>query len=150
MKFDSEAIVSGLRVADKKQLFEIISEQLAHVYGVDSQLCHAVLMDREAIGSTGFGRGIAIPHGRIDGISRPVGLFVQLDQPLDYSAVDAEPVDLVWALLSPQQGGADHLRALAHISRLMRDDALVSRVRGARELDAIHALLGEQLRRDAA
>lgn len=148
--FGQGAVVCGLRVANKDQLFEIISEQYGHIYGLDNAACHAVLRKRETLGSTGFGRGIAIPHGRIEGIDQPIGLFVQLDQPVDYDAVDAEPVDLAWAMLSPVDAGAQHLRALAHISRLMRDEALISRLRGAQEPKAIYALLGEQLQCDAA
>ncbi|WOE75461.1 PTS sugar transporter subunit IIA [Alterisphingorhabdus coralli] len=147
---DREAVVTGLAIANKKQLFDIIAEQFAHIYGLDRQQCLDLLSAREDMGSTGFGRGIAIPHARIEGITRPVALFLQLDQSIDYMAVDSEPVDLVWAMLSPANQGALHLRALAHVSRLLRDEALVSQLRGADDGNAIHALLGEKLQRKAA
>ncbi|MEM1133497.1 MAG: PTS sugar transporter subunit IIA [Pseudomonadota bacterium] len=147
---DRKGVITGLSIANKKQLFEIISDQLAHVYALDRQQCFDLLMAREDIGSTGFGRSIAIPHARIEGLTRPVALFLQLAQPVDYDAVDSEPVDLVWAMLSPVNQGALHLRALAHVSRLLRDEALVSQLRGADDNHAIHALLDEKLQRKAA
>lgn len=147
---DRKAVMTGLGVADKDQLFEIIADQFAHIYRVESQRSRELLRKRETLGTTGFGRGIAIPHARIEGISQPLGLFVQLEHPVDYGSVDAQPVDLVWAMLSPVDHAEDHLRALAYISRQLRDEALVSRLRGARDHEAIYALLGEKLQRSAA
>ena len=108
------------------------------------------LLERERLGSTAFGRGLAIPHARIAGLSGVRGLFIQLAKPVDFDAVDALPVDLAFVLLSPVDAGADHLKALAQVSRFLRDDAAVARLRGARSAEALYAILTGDEARDAA
>jgi nitrogen PTS system EIIA component len=103
-------------------------------------ITHA-LTERERLGSTGFGKGVAIPHGKVEGLSRVFGYFARLAQPIDFHAVDGMPVDLVFLLLSPPDAGADHLKALAQVSRMLRDRHTVDKLRGARSKDAIYALL---------
>ena len=106
--------------------------------------------EREQLGSTGFGQGVAIPHGKIDGLSRIYGLFARLGEPVDYKAIDGRPVDLVFLLLSPPDAGAEHLKALAAISRVTRNAATLEKMRGARSRDALAAVLIGADERDAA
>jgi PTS system nitrogen regulatory IIA component len=108
------------------------------------------LTERERLGSTGFGAGVAIPHGKVDGLEHVVGLFVQLQPPVDFDAIDDLPVDLVFCLLSPPDSGAEHLKALALVSRWMRDSAFVAKLRGAASSDAVLALFAAAQTRDAA
>ena len=110
----------------------------------------AGLNEREQLGSTGFGQGVAIPHAKIEGLGRIYGLFARLGEPVDYKAIDGRPVDLVFLLLSPPDAGAEHLKALAAISRVTRDAATLERLRGARSRDALAALLMGADERDAA
>ncbi len=111
---------------------------------------YASLVEREQLGSTGFGQGVAIPHGKIEGLSRIYGLFARLSEPLDYKAIDGRPVDLVFLLLSPVDAGAEHLKALAAISRVTRNAATLEKMRGARSSDALAAVLMGADERDAA
>ncbi|MGH6658362.1 MAG: PTS sugar transporter subunit IIA, partial [Sphingomicrobium sp.] len=110
----------------------------------------ASLMEREQLGSTGFGQGVAIPHGKIDGLSQIYGLFVRLSEPVDYKAIDGGPVDIIFLLLSPPNAGAEHLKALAAISRITRHGAMLEKMRGARSRDALAAVLIGADERDAA
>lgn len=144
------AIFTGVHMPGKAALMAFLAEQFCRIYDVDRGLCQTTLNEREALGSTGFGGGIAIPHGRINQFAAPVSIIVRLDQPVDYDAVDAQPVDLVWALLSPQNKGAEHLKALAYISRMLRGEALVNQLRGAQNSAAAYALVSEQLQQNAA
>jgi PTS system nitrogen regulatory IIA component len=145
-----DAVSTAVRISDKPALISFLSEQFSRNYGLDPIVCEATLTEREALGSTGFGRGIAIPHGRISGISAPVSVIVQLQHPVDYGAVDAQPVDLIWALLSPETQGASHLKALAYVSRMLRKESLVQQLRGASNASTAYALVSEQLRQNAA
>lgn len=128
----------------KKALLRQMAHNAGKKLGRDASEIDEAIMARERLGSTGFGGGIAIPHGKIDGLDRLFGLVVRLDDPVDYAAVDKMPVDLLFLLLSPPDAGADHLRALAAISRTLRDRSLVERLRGARDRDAFAALLNAQ------
>ena len=145
-----DAVIAGLVVRGKKALFQLLGETAAGVIALDPKLVVDRLAERERLGSTGFGGGVAIPHGKIDGLERVVGIFVQLDQPVDFRAIDDLPVDLVFALLSPPQAGVDHLKALARVSRRLRDRAFVAKLRGAGSPDALYALLASDESRDAA
>jgi len=136
-----EAINASLTVANKKALFQQLALAAARRTGLDTKLIVTALNERERLGSTGFGGGVAIPHGKIEGLSRVSGAFARLTQPVDFQAVDNVPVDLVFLLLSPPDAGADHLKALAAVSRALRNRQLVAKLRGARSRDAIYALL---------
>ncbi len=148
--FAPGAIAAALPVTGKKPLFHALGELAERVYAIDERKVVERLVERERLGSTGFGGGIAIPHGKIDGLDRVVGIFVQLANPIDFAAVDDMPVDLVMMLLSPIDAGADHLKALAQVSRALRDRAFVAKLRGAASADALAVLFEGGEARDAA
>lgn len=135
--------VTGLRASSKKALFQALAERIAPAAGVSAEVAAQAITDRERLGSTGFGGGTAIPHGRLPGLERPLGLVALLDTPVDYEALDGAPVDLVFLLLTAPERGAEHLKTLARVSRALRDRALVAKIRGAGSADAILAILGE-------
>ena len=136
-----EAIDSQLSVKNKKALFQQLATASARLTGLPAKDILTCLQQRERLGSTGFGGGVAVPHGKIDGLPGIVGFFARLSTPIDYQAVDDLPVDLVFLLLSSPDAGADHLKALARVSRALRNGAAVAKLRGARSKDAIFALL---------
>ena len=143
-------VVSALPVSTKKQLFQQVAALSQAIVGVDSKLVLERLLERERLGSTGFGGGIAIPHGKIEGLDRVVGLFARLATPIDFAAIDALPIDLAFVLLSPPEAGVEHLKALARVSRRMRDRQFVAKLRGAGSPDALYALFVSGESRDAA
>ncbi|TMJ20410.1 MAG: PTS lactose transporter subunit IIC [Alphaproteobacteria bacterium] len=145
-----QAIDADLVVANKKALLQQLGAAAARQLGVPAKQIVAALNAREKLGSTGFGAGTAIPHGKIEGLAKVFGYFARLTPPIDFQAVDGLPVDLVFLLLSPADAGADHLKALASVSRVFRDRATVAKLRGARSRDAIFALLAGVEARDAA
>ncbi|TKD51918.1 PTS sugar transporter subunit IIA [Sphingomonas baiyangensis] len=145
-----EAVLSGVAAGSKKALFAQLGAAADDRLGIDGDLVVERLADRERLGSTGFGGGIAIPHGRLAGLDRVRGLFARLARPVDFRAVDALPVDLVFMLLSPIDAGAEHLKALARISRRLRDHGFAEKLRGAGSTDALYALLTGVEARDAA
>lgn len=147
---DTAAVLADLSPANKKALFQQLGQAAQRVAGIDPALVVDRLGERERLGSTGFGAGVAIPHGKIDGLTGIVALFARLARPVDFEAVDDLPVDLVFALLSPPDAGADHLKALAGVSRRMRDRDFVAKLRGAASRDALVALLAGYGQRDAA
>ena len=134
-------VSASLSVANKKGLFQQLAAAASRRTGLSSKAIVAAVNERERLGSTGFGGGVAIPHGKIPGLERVFGYFVRLSQPIDFQSVDNLPVDLVFLLLSPPDAGADHLKALASVSRALRDRQTVAKLRGARSKDAIFALL---------
>jgi len=142
--------VSLARLESKPQVLAHLSDRLAEVYGLDTAEVLDGLETREALGSTGFGRSMAIPHCRNAGVNRPTLAVLKLDQPVDFAAADAAPVTLVFGLVSPENAGATHLHALAAISRLMRDEAKLQALFDAPDGEAIYALLTNQFLRDAA
>lgn len=144
------AVVAGLVAPNKKTLFQHVAALAERAYGVDPTLVVEKLTERERLGSTGFGAGIAIPHGKVDGLADVVGVFARLAQPVDFASIDDEPVDLVFMLLSPSDAGAAHLKALAQVSRVLRDRAFVAKLRGAATDDALFALFSAGDARDAA
>lgn len=135
-----DRILPALSISCKKQLFMRLAEEGARLTGLDQASVHRALCERERLGPTGLGNGIAIPHARIDGLEGIYGLFVQLSHEIDYEAMDGEPVDLVFMLLAPDGSSAEHLKALAWVSRNLRDAGLCARLRGAESKDAILAL----------
>ena len=146
----SDALATGLTVNCNMQLFQKIATLAACAYGLDADEVGDALFERERLGSTGFGGGVAIPHAKIAGLDRMCGLVVLLDPPVPFDAVDDAPVDIVFALLSPVDSGAEHLKTLARVSRYLRDDNQVARLRGAKSDAALHALLAGGGARDAA
>jgi nitrogen PTS system EIIA component len=145
-----EAIAHGLTVASKKALFQQLGQLATDAYGFDAKAASEALAEREKLGSTGFGGGVAIPHARLSGIDAIRGVVATLAKPIDVGAVDELPVDLVVALFSPADAGADHLKALARVSRALRDSSLVAKLRGAGSKDAMYVLLARDEARDAA
>ncbi|WP_337848192.1 PTS sugar transporter subunit IIA [Sphingomonas sp.] len=145
-----EAVASGVTAGSKKKLFALLAEAAGRAHGLDPAVVAAQLVARERLGSTGFGGGIAIPHARIEGLDRVRGVMMRLDRPLDFGSVDEIPVDLVFMLLSPVAAGAEHLKALARVSRRMRDRGFTAKLRGAGSADALYALLAGTEARDAA
>jgi PTS system nitrogen regulatory IIA component len=138
-----DAVVPRLRAANKKQLLQELARRAAELVGLHERQIFDVLLERERLGSTGVGNGIAIPHGKLAGLKRLQGMFLRLNPPVDFDAVDEQPVDLVFLLLAPESAGADHLKALARVSRFLRDRSVCEKLRGAEHLDAIYALLTE-------
>ncbi|CAN5418042.1 PTS IIA-like nitrogen regulatory protein PtsN [soil metagenome] len=145
-----KALSTSLSVTGKKQLFQKLSDMAAHAYGLDSVAVYERLTERERLGSTGFGGGIAIPHAKMDGLEKVRGLVVLLDTPIAFDAVDNAPVDVVFALLSPLDSGAEHLKTLARVSRYLRNEGQISRLRGVGSDEALFALLSGAEARDAA
>src|SRR6476469_4016273 len=138
---DFDAIKTSLPGGNKRSLLKQLANLAGQRLKLDSAALLASLVEREQLGSTGFGQGVAIPHGKIEGLNRIYGLFARLSDAVDYKAIDNRPVDLVFLLLSPPNAGADHLKALAAISRVTRDAATLERLRGARSRDALAAVL---------
>lgn len=147
---DSRSVVSDLAVANKKALFQALAGIAERTVGLSAKDVADCLQERERLGTTGFGGGVAIPHGRLHGLDRIHAAFVRLEKPIDYAAIDDMPVDLVFMMLSPEDAGADHLKALAQVSRRLRDKALVAKLRGAVTPDALYALFANVEARDAA
>lgn len=138
---DRTAISLRVNAADKRKALAVIAEIAARNFSLDAGDVLEALLEREAAGSTGVGYGVAVPHARLDGLGRMRGLFVRLEHPIDFGSVDDQPVDLLFALFAPKNAGAEHLRALAKVSRLLRQTAVREHLRTARSADALHALL---------
>jgi PTS system nitrogen regulatory IIA component len=145
-----EDVVQGMVAATKKSLLQQAATILAENHGLDAKAIADALSAREKLGSTGFGGGVAIPHGKLAGLSHVVGLFARLTQPVEFQAIDDLPIDLVFVLLSPPEAGATHLKALARVSRRLRDRGFVAKLRGAASTDALYALFTQDEERDAA
>lgn len=138
-----EGILPALRVTSKKQALQELARRAARLIGQPERVIFDVLMERERLGSTGVGNGVAIPHGKLPRLNRLHALFARLANPVDFDAIDEQPVDLICVLLAPEQAGADHLKALAQVSRLLRDRATCEKLRGSEGSDALYALLTE-------
>lgn len=141
---DANAVIPALKVGSKKQALQELSARASALTGLPARRIFDVLLERERLGSTGMGRGIAIPHGKLAGLDRVHAVFARLERGVDFDAIDGQPVDLVMVLLAPEQHGADHLRALAKVSRMLRNDALTGKIRGCETADAIVALMSDQ------
>jgi PTS system nitrogen regulatory IIA component len=146
----TDAIIPALKTSSKKQLLAEMSARAARLTGLPERDIFEVILQRERLGSTGVGNGIAIPHGKMKNLSRIVGVFARLETPVDFEALDDQPVDLVFMLLAPEGAGADHLKALSRIARALRDQDLVAKLRGAESVTAIDAFLNQDLTSDAA
>lgn len=138
-----EAVVPSLRAGGKKQALQDLSAQAARLTGVPETTIFEALLQRERLGSTGIGEGIAIPHGKLPDLTRLFGLVARLEKPIDFEALDGQPVDLLFLLLAPEDAGADHLKALSRIARILRDPDVVARLRSAHDRDALYAVLME-------
>ncbi len=141
--FEVEAVRAPLKATSKKRLLQELADFAAEVYGVSSDAVYRALLEREALGPTGVGRGVAIPHARFGGVDRVHGLFVRLEKPVDFEAIDRQPVDLVFTLLAPETAGADHLKALARVSRTLRSEAVCTKLRSTFDVSALYAILTE-------
>jgi PTS system nitrogen regulatory IIA component len=142
-------VIAQLRVTNKKQALQELAKRAAATTGADERTIYDVLVERERLGTTGIGNGIAIPHGKLRGLSRLYGIFARLERPIPFEAIDEQPVDLMFVLLAPEDAGADHLKALARISRLLRDRAMCEKLRGTDNADALYALLTDYAASDA-
>ena len=135
------AILPTLKANSKKQLLQLLADKAASATGIPEREIFDTIQQRERLGSTGVGNGIAIPHGKLGGVKRITGVFARLETPGDFEALDDQPVDLVFLLLAPEGAGADHLKALSRIARVLRDADAVAKIRGTRDAAAIHAFL---------
>ncbi|HMM14710.1 MAG: PTS IIA-like nitrogen regulatory protein PtsN [Parvibaculum sp.] len=138
-----EGVIAHLKVTSKKQALQELAQRAAALTGVSERTVFETLLERERLGSTGVGQGIAIPHGKLSQLTRLHGLFARLDTPVDFDSVDDQPVDLIFLLLAPESAGADHLKALARISRLLRNQAVVEKLRASDDPAALFAILTE-------
>lgn len=140
---DRQSVLANVKAQNKKQLLSELAQALGSIVAIDHRIIFETLLTREKLGSTGIGSGIAIPHGKVPTLTRVYGLFARLQVPVDFEAVDGQPVDLVFVLLAPEHAGADHLKALAKISRMLRDPAVVAKLRGTQEAEGLYAILTE-------
>jgi PTS system nitrogen regulatory IIA component len=147
---DFESIKPALPATNKRGLFQLLGQMAAQRLGLDPAEVVAAVSERERLGSTGFGNGVAIPHGKLPDLARIYCLVARLSEPIDYKAIDGQPVDLVFFLLSPPDAGVDHLKALAAVSRTVRHGPTLEKLRGARSRDALAAVLLGVDERDAA
>jgi nitrogen PTS system EIIA component len=145
-----DAVVAGIRAQSKKALLLELSQKAAELLKADHGHILEALQQREMLSSTGLGRGIAIPHARTKQVKSMFGMFARLDHAIDFDAMDDQPVDLVFLLLAPEGAGADHLQALARVSRLMRDAPTLERLRGSRTRTALYSVLTEPMTSNAA
>jgi len=143
-------VVANLRVTSKKQALQELAKRAAEITGQPERSVFEVLIERERLGTTGVGNGIAIPHGKLADLDRLYGLFARLETPIDFDAIDEQPVDLICVLLAPETAGADLLKALAQVSRLLHDRAICEKLRGTDSTEAIHALPTELMASHAA
>ncbi|MEJ8309966.1 PTS IIA-like nitrogen regulatory protein PtsN [Agrobacterium larrymoorei] len=139
-----DAIIPALKVNSKKQLLQELAAKASRITGVSERDVFDVILQRERLGSTGVGHGIAIPHGKLSSISSITGVFARLETPVDFEALDDQPVDLVFLLLAPEGAGADHLKALSRIARVLRDPELVAKLRATESDTAIYTFLNQE------
>lgn len=144
------AIIPALKASSKKQLLQILSEKAAELTGLPEREVFETILQRERLGSTGVGNGVAIPHGKLANISKIAGIFARLETPVDFEALDDQPVDLVFLLLAPENAGADHLKALSRIARMLRDADTVAKLRGTQDAQALYSFLKSQPATNAA
>ena len=140
-----EGVIPALRAKAKKQALSELAERASQLTGIEHRLIFEALWQRERLGSTGVGRGIAIPHGKLPKLRSMLSVFARLEEPIDFESIDDEPVDLIFLLLAPEGAGADHLKALARISRLMRDPDTIRKLRNSKDRAALYSVLTEPL-----
>src|SRR5215467_4613225 len=143
-------VVAQLRATNKKQALQELARRAAAMTGIPERTIYDVLTERERLGTTGIGMGIGIPHGKLPGLAKLYGIFARLERPISFEAIDDLPVDLIFLLLAPEDAGADHLKALALVSRLLRDRAVCDKLRGTDNPDALYALLTDHTATHAA
>ena len=143
-------VIPNLRVTSKKQALQELSRYAAEITNQHERTIFEVLLERERLGTTGVGAGVAIPHGKLPALDRLYGLFARLDAPIDFEAIDEQPVDLIFLLLAPEAAGADHLKALARVSRLLRDKETCDKLRGSDTAEALYVLLTQTATSHAA
>jgi PTS system nitrogen regulatory IIA component len=144
------AVVPVLKAHTKKQALQDLAERASSICGVGEREIFDTLLQRERLGSTGIGKGIAIPHGKLPKVDRLFGLFARLEKPIDLEALDSEPVDLVFLLIAPEAAGADHLKALARVARILRDPMVTTKLRATRDPSALYAVLTQTPTSNAA
>jgi PTS system nitrogen regulatory IIA component len=145
-----DAILSSLKANSKKQALQALAARAAEMTGLEEREIFETLVQREKLGSTGVGGGIAIPHGKLPGLERIFGLFARLPKPIEFEALDDQPVDLIFLLLAPEGAGADHLKALARIARLFRETGVAGKLRASTDKSALYSVLTEGATPDAA
>ena len=145
MLLGPDGVLASVKASGKKALLAELASRAAASFKLDERRLFDRLLERERLGSTGIGSGIAIPHARMAGLDKPQGLFARLVHPVDFDSIDERPVDTVFLLLAPEGAGADHLKALARVSRLLRDRSLVDKLRATDTADALYALLVETM-----
>jgi PTS system nitrogen regulatory IIA component len=145
-----DAVLASVKASGKKALLAELASRAATVFKLDERRLFDRLLERERLGSTGIGGGIAIPHGRLSTLDKPRGLFARLVHPVDFDSIDERPVDIVFLLVAPEGAGADHLKALARVSRLLRDRTLVEKLRATESADALYALLVDSVQAQSA
>ena len=138
-----DGVVAALKANGKKQLLQELSARAASIIRMPERRVYETLNERERLGTTGVGQGIAVPHGRLADLEKITGVFARLETPIEYEAVDGQPVDLVFMLLAPEGAGADHLKALARVSRLLRNQSVCEKLRAAKSAEALYAILTE-------
>ena len=136
-----DAVLAGLKAQSKKLLLQELAARAALQTRLPEKRIFETLIERERLGTTGVGQGIAIPHGRMAEVTQITGVFAKLENAIDYEAVDSQPVDLVFMLLAPENAGADHLKALARVSRLLRDKLVCDKLRATKSSEALYAIL---------
>ncbi len=145
-----EGVIPCLKARSKKQALQELAAQASEITGIKTRTILDKLLDREKLGTTGVGQGIAIPHGKFEELDHVIGLFARLKQPVDFESIDDQPVDLIFVLLAPDPAGAAHLKALARVSRLFRDQSICEKMRGTDNPDALHAMLSDGVAPHAA
>lgn len=146
----TESVVASLKATSKKQALQDLAKRAADITGLHERAIFDVLMERERLGTTGVGNGIAIPHGKLPSLEKLYGVFARLEKAIDFDSIDEQPVDLIFLLLAPESAGADHLKALARVSRLLRDAGTCEKLRGADKPEALFALLTSEAASQAA
>jgi len=145
-----ESVIGALKAKSKKQVLQELSGHAAALTGLPEREIFDTLLQRERLGSTAVGEGVAIPHGKLASLNQMTGLFARLSEPIEFEAMDDQPVDLIFLLLAPEGAGADHLKALARISRLLREDKAIDKLRASKDAAALYAVLTETATSHAA
>lgn len=146
-----DSVVFSLRVRSKKQILqELSAHAVRHLPALDEVAVFETLQQRERLGSTGIGDGVAIPHGKLPGLDRLFGLVARLEKPVDFEALDGQPVDIAFLILAPEGAGAEHLKALAQVARILREPGILDRIRAARDASALYAVLSHTSASQAA
>lgn len=136
-----DAVFDNIQAGNKRELVQVLSNKIASISGLDERVIFDAVWERENLGSTGYGDGVAFPHARIDGLDKVSALFARLDEPVDFDSLDSKPVDIVFLLISPENSGADHLTALATLSRVLKTEGSLEKLRKAHSIDEIYTIL---------